>query len=470
MRKFSRLFIPAFLIIFNGCYVSRQARPARTGPIVDPVKTTPDTLRLAPGKSVIRDTVQYMDTVHYMDSIVAAGTVVVADSVVIADTVVAADSIAKSGTVPVTDRVTLADTMFHIDPLQPADSDYPGDSIFPADSISPADSTAFIPDTITIIGTGDIMPGTNYPDPGYLPPGNDCQMLFSPVTAILRSADVTFGNLEGVFSSNGGTPKNCRDPKFCYVFRMPDEYLGCILDAGYNLLGVANNHVNDFGIVGRQNTARLLDSTGVAWAGFVEKPSVTFEVNGVKYGFAAFAPHIGTADLKDYEGAARIVRGLDSICDIVIVSFHGGAEGREHQHVPCTDEIYLGYNRGNVCKFARTVVDAGADVVYGHGPHVTRAMELYNNRLICYSLGNFCTYARFNLSGPNGYAPIVKVFTNRSGEFLGGKVIPVHQPGSGGPQIDAGNTAVRLLRELSEADFPENDLVICGDGTLKTRN
>ena len=439
MLKFSRLIIPAFLIIFNGCFVSRQAPPARTGPIVDPVKTTLDTLRLAPGKSVIRDTVLNVDTV------------VVADTVTVTDRITLADRVAMADTIAVTDTFTLLDT------------------IHPADSIFPADTTDLSADTITIIGTGDIMPGTNYPDPSYLPPGNDCQRLFNPVADILRSADVTFGNLEGVFSSNGGTPKNCRDPKFCYVFRMPDEYLGCILDAGYNLLGVANNHVNDFGIGGRRNTARLLDSTGVAWAGFVEKPSVTFEVNGVKYGFAAFAPHIGTADLTDYAGAARIVRELDSICDIVIVSFHGGAEGRDHQHVPCTDEIYLGHNRGNVCKFAHTVVDAGADVVFGHGPHVTRAMELYKNRLICYSLGNFCTYARFNLSGPNGNAPIVKVFTSRSGEFLGGKVIPVHQPGSGGPQIDAGNTAVRLLRELSEADFPGNDLVICEDGTLKKR-
>ncbi|MCA1746939.1 MAG: CapA family protein, partial [Bacteroidales bacterium] len=101
--------------------------------------------------------------------------------------------------------------------------------------------------------------------------------------------------------------------------------------------------------------------------------------------------------------------------------------------------------------------------------HVTRAMELYKDRLICYSLGNFCTYARFNLSGPNGYAPIVKVLTNREGKFLGGKVIPIYQPGSGGPHIDAGNHAVRLLRELTIADFPDTELLIMEDGTLKKR-
>ena len=66
-------------------------------------------------------------------------------------------------------------------------------------------------------------------------------------------------------------------------------------------------------------------------------------------------------------------------------------------------------NRGSVYRFAHEVVDAGADVVFGHGPHVTRALEFYRDRLICYSLGNFATYRRFNLSGPNGIAPIVKV-------------------------------------------------------------
>ncbi|KKK93514.1 hypothetical protein LCGC14_2692140, partial [marine sediment metagenome] len=60
-------------------------------------------------------------------------------------------------------------------------------------------------------------------------------------------------------------------------------------------------------------------------------------------------------------------------------------------------EIYLGYDRGNIYEFAHMVVDAGADVVFGHGPHVTRAAEIYKDRFIIYSLGNFCTYRRFNL-------------------------------------------------------------------------
>ncbi len=106
--------------------------------------------------------------------------------------------------------------------------------------------------------------------------------------------------------------------------------------------------------------------------------------------------------------AEEIVRHLADTCDIVIVSFHGGAEGANYQHVTKDYEMYYTENRGNVYSFAHRMIDAGADVIFGHGPHITRAVEVYNERFIAYSLGNFCTYGRFNLSGPNGIAPVIK--------------------------------------------------------------
>ena len=160
---------------------------------------------------------------------------------------------------------------------------------------------------------------------------------------------------------------------------------------------------------------------------------------------------------------------LDSLADVVIISMHGGAEGKDHQHVVRGDEEYLGYNRGSVYHFAHRVVDAGADVVFGHGPHVTRAVELYRDRLICYSLGNFATYRRFNLSGPNGIAPIIKVNVDGEGRFLQGEVVSIHQPGEGGPRIDPAGRALMRLKELSEYDFPDQDLVVDSDGVLWKR-
>ena len=322
---------------------------------------------------------------------------------------------------------------------------------------------------LTIIGTGDIMLGTSWPSESYLPSGRDCSPILRPVHHVLQSGDLLFGNLEGVFCSEGGTPKRCKDLTKCYVFRMPDHFLDCILEAGYDVLSVANNHVNDFGPAGRTSTAAMLDSAEVAYAGFVTHPWTLFEKEGVTYGFAAFAPNRGTMDLLDYDRAAEITAILDSMADVVIISFHGGAEGKDHQHVLRGNEEYLGAMRGNVHHFAHRVVDAGADVVFGHGPHVTRAVELYRDRLICYSLGNFATYRRFNLRGPNGIAPIVKVKVDSEGNFMQGEVVSIYQPGEGGPRIDPAGRATAKLKALTEIDFPDQELVVDSDGILWKR-
>jgi hypothetical protein len=340
------------------------------------------------------------------------------------------------------------------------------DSVARADSIAAEKLRLASRDSICIIGTGDIMLGTNYPSSRYLPPGADCSPILRPVFHILQSGDLLFGNLEGGFGNQGGTPKDCKDTTNCYVFRMPEHFVACLVEAGYDVLSVANNHVNDFGWEGRESTARMLDSMGIAYAGFVTHPWTIFEKEGVTYGFAAFAPNKGTMDMKDYRGAAEITAMLDSLADVVIISFHGGGEGKDHQHVVRGDEVYLGNNRGSVYRFAHAVVDAGADVVFGHGPHVTRALELYNDRLICYSLGNFATYRRFNLSGPNGIAPIIRVHVNRQGRFLSGEVVPVYQPGEGGPRPDPGKRVIHKIIELTQADFPEQKLHIGVDGSI----
>ena len=85
-----------------------------------------------------------------------------------------------------------------------------------------------------------------------------------------------------------------------------------------------------------------------------------------------------------------------------LLADHGGAEGTNATHVPQGVEKFLGENRGDLRKFSRAVIDAGADLVIGHGPHVLRGMEIYKGRLIAYSLGNFSTWETFSLRGPLG--------------------------------------------------------------------
>src|SRR5688500_8481647 len=308
--------------------------------------------------------------------------------------------------------------------------------VFSQDLVAPPpDPAAHVQkDTLTIIGVGDIMMGTNYPE-DRLPP-DDGKFLLEDVAPILRNADVTFGNLEGTLLDSGGTAKKCSNPKVCYAFRSPVRYVRNLLDAGFDIVSLANNHAGDMGDEGRDTTMTTLINTGILHAGQLSMKTTILVQDSIKYGLAAFAPNTNCVPLNDLEGARNIILQLDSLVDIVIVSFHGGAEGAKFQHVPRAHEIFYGEDRGDVYEFSHALIDAGADIVFGHGPHVTRGVEVYNKRFISYSLGNFCTYKGINVAGINGLAPIIKVFTNPSGEFLKGEITPTVQSHATGVKID----------------------------------
>ena len=325
---------------------------------------------------------------------------------------------------------------------------------------------AQIKDTITVIGVGDIMMGSNYPNPSALPP-NDGSELMKDVEPILKNADVTIGNLEGVLLDQGGVAKTCHNPKVCYVFRSPERYVQNLVNAGFDALSLANNHANDFGWMGMQSSMRTLENAGLYHAGQISKPYVTFEKEGIKYGFIAFAPNTGCNNINDLFTAKKMVAHLDSTSDIVIVSFHGGAEGPENQRVTRKSEIFYSENRGNVYQFAHAVIDAGADVVFGHGPHVTRAVEVYKDKFIAYSLGNFCTYGGINVSGVNGLSPIMKVFTNQKGHFLKAQITSTQQTFMAPVKLDSLNQVLKKIQALTKSDFPEEIVTIDDAGWIK---
>ncbi len=321
---------------------------------------------------------------------------------------------------------------------------------------------------ISIIGVGDIMLGTNYPKtPNYLPPNNDCRPLLKDVKNILQDADLTFGNCEGVFSDDISHARSCGNSKNCYRFSMPEKFADCFVEAGFDVLSIGNNHVGDLGEYGRKNTVKVLKSKGIEFAGLSDYPYTVFEKNGITYGFTAFAPNAGTNRFYDLKNAKKIVRMLDILADIVIVSMHIGAEGSKYQHITKKTEYFLGQNRGNPYQFAHMVIDAGADIVFGHGPHVTRAVDIYKNRFITYSMGNFATYRRFNLSGANALAPIIKVFVDKDGSFNYAKVYSVYQADGRGPRPDKNNRALLKIKELTKADLPELNIEITNDGIIK---
>lgn len=313
-------------------------------------------------------------------------------------------------------------------------------------------------DTLSIVAVGDMMLGSAFPSKLNLPP-DDAINSFAAVDTFLKG-DIVFGNLEGCFLNSGNSNK-CKgiNPNNCYAFRMPERYAGIYKKAGFNVLSIANNHVGDFDAKGRKNTARLLDSLQIHYAGQLNKPFELFEIDSIKYAFCAFAPNENTVSIKNIDSAKALVAALKKQADIVIVSFHGGGEGARFEHVTRKTEIFFKENRGNVYAFAHAVIDAGADVVLGHGPHVTRAVEVYNNKFIAYSLGNFCTYGMFSLKGPNGFAPLLQLKINRKGDFLYADVVSVKQDKVNRLTLDESHAAFDKMKTLTDIDFAGHNLI-----------
>lgn len=321
-------------------------------------------------------------------------------------------------------------------------------------------------DTITINAVGDVMFGSNFPDSSEMPE-NMGKNLLKPFENYLKDSDINFANSEGTFLNRGGIPKGLGNQVFC--FRQPSEMAKNYVDYNFNLLSIANNHISDFGERGISSTDSVLTALNIAFAGSLSKPITSIKVRSTTIGFAAFAPHKGCVNMNDIENAITTVKKLKSENDIVIVSFHGGAEGDKHQHVTRKTEFFYKQNRGNVYDFAHQMIDAGADVVIGHGPHVVRAVELYHEKFIAYSLGNFCTYGMFNLKGVSGNAPLLKLKIDNRGNFMSAKIISGKQLGEGGPILDEQEkTAFNKIAELSKTDFPESELSFV-DGTIEKK-
>jgi poly-gamma-glutamate capsule biosynthesis protein CapA/YwtB (metallophosphatase superfamily) len=322
--------------------------------------------------------------------------------------------------------------------------------------------------TLRLRAVGDMMIGTDFPR-GYLPPDGGAES-FAKVSHWLTDADLSFGNLEGPLCDGGRTTK-CRPnakPGSCYAFRTPASYAVHFKAAGFDMVSTANNHASDFGDECRRQTETVLDEQGIAHSG---RPGdiASLEANGLKVAMIAFGTSRSSHYINDHKTAAKLVTALSATHDIVLVSFHGGAEGSSRTHVPDKMEIFYGEKRGHLRKFARVVIDAGADMVIGHGPHVLRAMEVYKGRLVAYSLGNFATYGRFNIRGVSGLGVVLEATMDAQGRFVSGKLLPTKLIGRGIPVPDDAMGAVNAIRVLSDADFPKTGIQVAQDGSIAPR-
>lgn len=307
---------------------------------------------------------------------------------------------------------------------------------------------------VQIKAVGDIIPGTDFPD-SRLP--SSPNYLFDSVKMYLGEVDILFGNFESTLTDYPFTAKNLGSITF--AFRTPPAYTDVLKTAGFDVLSVANNHSFDFGDPGFNDTIANIEQSGMLAVG--RKDSiVTVDANGLTVAFIGFSYWPDHNNMNDLATATALVQTAQTAADLVVISVHAGAEGTDALRVRDRTEYFFSENRGNMVQFSRAMVDAGADLILGHGPHVPRAIELYKNKLIAYSLGNFLGYRTLSTVGPLGLSMILQADLSAEGDFVQGRVIPVALDDNGVPYIDNQFATVTLVRQLTAQDFPQTPLAI----------
>ena len=349
----------------------------------------------------------------------------------------------------------------------PSSADEPAQAAEAAQSSAPAPRTPTVtsaakPSTpagvVSIAAVGDIVMGST----PNLPP--DGGRTFFDAVATDLAADVVIGNLEGTLST-GGSSKCGAGSSNCFAFQTPPSYAGRLQDAGFTVMTLANNHAFDYGRTGMAQTLAALNRVGLRHTG--RPGEIAFQqVGAIRVAVLGFAPYPWAQPMTKIPAARRLVKKAAASADIVIVTMHAGAEGADRMHVRPGTEMFLGENRGNSVAFSHAVVEAGADLVIGHGPHVLRGMEWYHGRLIAYSLGNFAGYRVFSLGGPLSVSGILRVTLRGDGSYDSGVLVPTRMVGAGIPALDPSEGAHGIVRALSRADFGARGVKVSSSGGL----
>jgi hypothetical protein len=297
-------------------------------------------------------------------------------------------------------------------------------------------------------------------------PPNSGKGFFASVHSSLV-ADLQMGNLEEPITNDTGTTKCSAATlgKTCHAFRAPPAYVQAFTEAGFSLMNLANNHALDFGQAGHEQTEQVLTGAGIKYTG-PRGMITTVTVKGVKVAVLGFAPYAWANSLTNIPGAADLVKRAKQQADVVIVQAHAGAEGADKTHVRPGTEYFLGEDRGDPIAFGHAVVNAGADLVIMHGPHVMRGMEFYKGHLIAYSLGNFAGYHALSTGGVLGISGVLRVTLDASGHFVAGKLVATQMVSPGVPRMDPNHRAWSQVRSLSRSDFPSTGVQIGTDGTI----
>ncbi len=308
-------------------------------------------------------------------------------------------------------------------------------------------TTSTTPPTIEIGWAGDTTLGSAYGDPPQ-----QGRALFSQVRDLLTRPNVMIVNLEGTLSVGGTSKSSGQASTNSYSFQAPPANAAALKWAGIDLVNLANNHSHDYLASGLEQTEHALTKQGVRYTGLPGQITI-LRANGISVAVLGFAPYSWTANLADIPQAQKLVRRAASEADVVVVVMHAGAEGSDQIHTPTGAEYAYGEFRGQTRSFAHAVVDAGADLVLGSGPHVLRGIERYKGRLIAYSLGDFAGWGNFGLAGNLDLSGLLTVRLDKRGNLLSGHWYSLRLGAPGVPKSDPGQASLHLVQQLSKEDF-----------------
>lgn len=235
---------------------------------------------------------------------------------------------------------------------------------------------------------------------------NDYSYFFKNVKSIFEKDDLTTANLETTFT-NSNIKANKGNPPF-YNFKGDPEYAKSLKLGSIEAVNLSNNHIYDYLQKGFDDTVNSLKSENINYFGEGTKYITT--IKGIKFGFLGYTGYTNSTNFQDT--VKNDISELKKQNCIVIINFHWGVE----------NAYYPNDTQKTIAHFA---IDNGADLIIGHHPHVIEGIEQYNNKIICYSLGNFCFGGNQNPNDKNTFIFQIKYkFTNNNLTSYGIKVIP----------------------------------------------
>lgn len=299
---------------------------------------------------------------------------------------------------------------------------------------------------VRLVFGGDIVLGNSF-IVEHIPQSWE-QQYFAGVREVLKKSDAAIGNFEDTLTTHDKTSKRPGSGKQ-FAFRSPPHYAGLMLQEGFKILNVANNHAYDFGETGYRDTVRHMQQAGIVVAGLRDEAAL-LKIRNLQISVLGFTYSSRFNTLFDMAEAAERVRAAKAKGQFVVITYHAGAEGPSAIWHDNTEEEFMGENRGNTVAFSRAMIDAGADLVVGHGPHVLRAAECYQGKPIVYSLGNFVGVGGLSAKSMAAVSALLEVAVAQNGAIQELNLVPLNFNEQKLPQIDPRAYGTRLVNYLGK--------------------